>query len=142
MLYKYLFSNSISQERRLYILLAIALPFAVAATIWAWAEGNLFRTILYGTPSAGWGIAVFFQARNIIRRREASKRHHVAEKTHRLGYKIVFERALWFIGFALGATILIWHLYNHAPTYTILGTVWYMIMCGGHFLFVALASDE
>ena len=70
---KSLYLNRMSKEHKLYILLAVAMPFAIAAVVWAWTVDSLFVAAYYCFLLAFWVVYVLVTARKLPKRREADE---------------------------------------------------------------------
>ncbi len=57
-LYKYAYSNRMTQERKLYVLMAIAIPIIVSATILALVGGYLRATVDAVIGLVTWSVGV------------------------------------------------------------------------------------
>ena len=55
---------------------------------------------------------------------------------------MIFEKVFWLLIFAGSVTFLIIGLVNNVALYRVLEAVWFIIIGGGHFLWVNLLTDE
>ncbi len=143
MLYKYLFSDRMSQARKLYILVGVVIPLAIVAVVSAWAEGNIRTVIAMLIVSVGWSVGVFSVAREIKRYVKPSKTYHADKVTPHLRRIIpLIERIFWLLILIVCVVFLVITLVKDRPLYVILEIVLIIIISGGHLLFVSLVPDE
>ena len=63
--------NRMDKDRKLYILLVVAIPFAVAAVVLAWSAGRVFTPIYYGALLVSWVVYVLISVlKNLQTERE------------------------------------------------------------------------
>ncbi len=143
MLYKYAYSNRITKERKLYVLMAIGVPILVAAVILAFVGGYLRGAVDAVITLVWWGGVAVIVVWGHSRRREAGKTYHAAKITPRLRRVVIlFERTLWLLALVGGVTGLPYALVTGKPLYLILEGVWLIVIGAGHFFFVSLVPDE
>ena len=142
MLYKYLFTDRLSRAHKLCILVAVAVPLAIAAGVLAWIRGNLGYAIFYDACALGWSVLVTTKAWKIYRRRDTDKIRLAVVRTLRRRRMMVLERTLWLLVLMGGIASLVKALASNAAFYLVLWTVWLIIVGGGHFLFVRPVTDE
>lgn len=119
------------------------MPVAVAAFILAVAGGNLRNAVASVVGSVGWSVVVLSVARKITRRRRAGEKYRATKVTPHLRRMIPFtERTFWLLILVGGVAGLVKLLVSDAPLYLVLEGVWFIIVGGGHFLFVSLVSNE
>ena len=142
---KSLYLNRMSEERKLYVLLTVAMPIAVAGIVLAWAEGNLRTAIIFAVVSVGWSVIVLATARKVTRRRKISKTRPVTERTRRHRRMMVLERTFALLILVVSVASLAKALVSDLPLHLVFSCAWFIIVGGGHFLFVLLVrlmTDE
>ena len=140
MLHKSLYSNRMSEERKLYVLMAVAMSIAAAVIILAWAEGNLRTAIIFAAVSVGWSVTVLATARKVARRQEISKTRHVAERTPRHRRLMVLERTFSLLILVISIASLAKALVSDLPLRLVFTMAWFIIVGVGHFLFVFISQ--
>ena len=134
-----------SKVRRLYILLAVAMPFAVVAIAWALIADSFFVAAYHGTLLLLWIIYVvyvLFASRKISKLQEADGTHRAIERTSHRRRNVILERAFWSFVLLVFVTSFVLQLYNSASLYVILATIWAMIVSTGHLLYVGPLTDK
>lgn len=141
-MHKALFSNSISQERRLYILVGITLPLAVLTIALLLREGNLSNAVTFSVASASWSVFALYSAWKFSRRQKTDKKHHAAEVTPRHRRSMLLEKTICPL-FLLSTTALLFRvIISGSPLYLALGPVWWIIVSSGHLFYVSLVPDK
>jgi len=131
------FLNRKSKPRNFYILLAVAMPVAIAAAVSAWAASDL-RTALYmGIVQILLSVVILNVAWNLSRL-EKNQIHHAPQRTpFRIGLVISFNIFL-LLALVYGIVTLAIDLAHDRPLYLILMDVWPIIISGGLFFFTPL----
>ncbi|MFC1981789.1 hypothetical protein ACFLVN_06085 [Chloroflexota bacterium] len=126
-----------SEERKLYVLMAVAMSIAAAGIILAWAEGNLKTAVIFAAVSVGWSVIVLAAAQKVARRQEISKTRHVTARTPRPRL-MVLEKTFSLLIIVISIASLIKALVSDLPLRLVFTMAWFIIVGGGHFYFVLL----
>ena len=131
-----------SRASKLYILLAVATPFTVVVVAWALTADSFFVAAYYGTLSVIWIAYVLTMSRKMSKRQEVDETHDATERTRRRRRNIILERTFWLCILAISIASLVWRLYDSLPLYLVLASIWAIIVCMGHLLYVGLLTDR
>ncbi|MFC2072967.1 hypothetical protein ACFLUU_09800 [Chloroflexota bacterium] len=131
-----------SKARKLCILAAIAIPIALTVVALSLTGGYVRNAIVFGSVSAVWSICCLYIAWKVSRPREADQLQHVTTKIPRHRYITIFDRTFWLLVLVSGITLLVIGLVRNAAMYRVLAALWFIIIGGGHLLFVNIMIDK
>lgn len=132
-----------SREGRLYTLLAVATPIAIAAAITAWAQDNLRTVGALAIVLLCWSVGVLIIAREIKKRRSAGEINYSSKAISRFRRVIpLIERVFWLLVLIFCIASLSYALVSDKSLYVVLEIVFVMLISGGHLLFVSLVPNE
>ncbi len=131
------FLNRKSKARNFYILVAVAMPVAIATAVLAWAAGNLRIALDMGIAQILWSVCILVVARNLSRL-EKNKIHRIPQRTPLRRGVVIFLNAFWLLVLVGSIVNLAVVLVRDKPLYLILMGVWLIIFSGGHLFFAPL----
>ncbi len=123
------------KSRKIYFTLVVSLPFGIAAAVWASAEGNMSRTIYYGSVLAVYSVCLLLWARQyLIRENGEEADYNIGEITHRR--RIIFIWIAFWSLFLIAAVITVARsVFIDISPHLILWGVWIITTCCS-FLFL------
>ena len=134
-----------SKKRRIYILIAIAIPFAIAALISAWLEGYLDPyLIISGIAAVGWGIGLYNEAKKITRNQKIGEIKGASKVTHRRKRMLILiERTSYLFGLVIGIaflvnSVVIWDF----RVYSLLFAISLILFAGGSLFFIGPLTGD
>lgn len=125
----------VSQDRKLYILVTVAMPVVITAVVLAW--GKYLMAIYFGIASAAWCILVIIGARRWL----AEISLMIARKPL-LQSLIILEKIYWAGWLAVGIVFEVKMLFNGAPLPFVLEAIFFVIITAGHCFFAPLVPGK
>ena len=131
-----------SKAHKLYILLAVATPFAVVAIVWALAADSFFVATYYGVLLVIWVAYLLTSIRKMYKRREMDDSHRPTERNPHRRRNMILERTFWLFILTVSVTSLVWRLHDSASLYLVLASIWAIMVSMGHLLYIGLLTDN
>ena len=134
-----------SKDRRIYILIAIAIPFAIAGFTSALLESYLRpHVILLGIGAIAWGIGLYNEAKKIAKSQKTDKPRRASKINHRRKRMIfLIDRTLSLLFLVTGIaylliSVFVWDLH----VYMVFNAIFIMVLSGGHSFFIGPLTGD